>query len=392
MRYALTIASVASLALAHLEPISAEDYVARPLFGYHWGSQSPLGVSETYNYCNMPRANKRSYQNVTSEYKLAYVEVIHRHQKRTPYSSNMLPGDVKEEGVRYPQITAGGKVDSKQHGLDLFQLYHDELGFLPDEYDEELVQWRITNNNITQQVFDSLITGMYPNDNITAELREVDNLEPNLDCHQADDLKKAIRSTPMWYDETNMTIYDELATQDGINATSHPGFYGSIDHFFDNLSTKTCAGDMINVTNSQFETVMKLGHWEYDYTFYSNLNATDYGIYKYGNFTTELASHFQEVISGERKVIYQHNIAHDGSISALTALLSKYLDLGFFQWPGMGAEYIFELYHQESNDSYHLRILYSGVERKFVPIDDFYNYLKDLNVEEISSQCAPSSS
>lgn len=383
----LALACIASLASAHLELISAEDYVARPLSGYHHGSQSPLGVSETYNYCNMPRSNKLSYQNVTSEYDLVYVEVLHRHQKRTTYASNMVPGDIVEPFTHHPQVTAGGKADSKQHGKDLFELYHDTLGFLPDEYDPELTAWRITNNNITQQVFDHLIQGMYPEANVTAELRKLDNLEPNLPCSQADSLKSKIRSTPMWYDETNMTIYNDLAQQDGINHTSYPGFFGTIDHFYDNLSSKACAGDAVNVTNEQFETVMKLGHWEYDYTFHAHPNATVYGKYKYGNFTTELASNFQGVMDGERKIKYQHNIAHDGSISGMTAVLSDYVDLGFFQWPGMGAEYVFELYKANGTD-YYLRILYSGVERKFVPVEDFFNYLDQQNVADISSQCS----
>jgi acid phosphatase len=383
----LALASLSSMVSAHLVPISAPDYLNRPLSGYHKGSTPPMGVSETYNYCNMPHVNNVTYRNVSSEYELVYVELIHRHHKRTAYASNLLPGDTKESYMHYPQITTGGKIDSKNHGADLFGVYHDSLGFLPDEYDPELLQWRITNNNITQQVFDSLITGMYPKDNITAELRTVDNLEPNLDCHQANDLKSSIRSTDLWYQETNMTIYGDLAEQDGINKTGYPGFYGSIDHFFDNLSSKTCAGDAVNVTNEQFETVMKLGHWEYDYTFYSHPNATEYGKYKYGNFTLELAGHLQQVMNSERKVKYQHNVAHDGSISGMTALLSEYIDLGFFQWPGMGSEYVFELYKRTSGE-YYLRILYSGSELKFVPVEDFFGYLEDQQVEEACSQCS----
>lgn len=380
------LASLASLVSAHLELLSADDYLNRPLSGYHLGSNSPLGASETYNYCNMPRSNKWLYQNVTSEYELVYVEVIHRHHKRTAYASNMVPGDVKDPGQYYPSITTGGKIDSKQHGVDLYELYHDVLGFLPDDYDEDLVRWRITNNNITQQVFDSLIKGMYPNDNISAELRAVDNLEPNIACSQADDIKAAIRSTPLWYQETNMTIYSELSELDGINKTGYPGFWGSIDHFFDNLSSKTCAGDAINVTTEQFETVMKLGHWEYDYNYYAHPDATDYGKYRYGNFTTELANNLQDVIDGGRSVKYQHNIAHDGSISGLTAVLSEFIDLGFFQWPGMGSEYVFELY--KSQGQYYLRILYGGVERKFVPAQQFFDYLDEQEVAEMSLQCS----
>lgn len=366
---------------------NAEQYLQKPLSGFHHGSQSPLGVSETYNYCNMPRVNNLSYTKVSSDYELIYVELIHRHHKRTAYASNLLPGDIKESYMNYPQITTGGKIDSYNHGRDLYSVYHDTLQFLPSEYDASKVQYRVTNNNITTQVFNSLIKGMYPTYNITPELRTNDNLEPNLKCKQADNLKSTIRSTDTWYQESNMTIYTELAQQDGINATGYPGFFGSIDHFFDNLSSKTCAGDAINVTDSQFNTVMKLGHWEYDYTYRQSPNATEYGIYRYGNWTLELSSHLQAAIDGSSPVIYKHNIAHDGSISALTALIKDFTEIKSFQWPGMGSEYVFELYKGKQNDHY-LRILYAGQELVFGEVDDFFDYLNHLNIAEYSTQCS----
>ncbi|CCH44695.1 Counting factor 60 [Wickerhamomyces ciferrii] len=370
----------------HLEIVTAPQFLEQPLSGFHHGSQSPLGVSEHYNYCNMPRTNKDTYTKVNSDYELIYVELIHRHHKRTAYASNLLPGDIKEDYMKYPQITTGGKIDSFNHGKDLYGVYHDVLGFLPDEYDSSKVEYRVTNNNITTQVFNSLIKGMYPSYNITPELREDDNLEPNLKCKQGDDLKTAIRSTPTWYQETNLTIYKELGDQDGVNAKDQPSFFNSIDHFFDNLSSKTCAGDAINVTESQFNTVMKLGHWEYDYTFRQSPNATAYGAYKFGNFTLELASHFQSAIDGESPVIYKHNIAHDGSISALTALIKDFTQIKLFQWPGMGSEYVFELY--KKNDDHYLRILYAGRELTFTSVDEFFGYLDNIKVSDYSTQCS----
>lgn len=380
--------SLASIinAAPYLDIVSAPQYLEKPLTGFHYGSQSPLGVSETYNYCNMPRVNNITYTKVSSDYELVYVELIHRHHKRTAYASNLLPGDIKETYLNYPQITTGGKIDSFNHGKDLYGVYHYLLDFIPEEYDASKVQYRVTNNNITTQVFNSLIKAMYPAYNITPELRSQDNLEPNLDCHQADDLKKLIRSTPIWYEESNMTIYNELAEQDGINSTGYPGFFGTIDHFFDNLSSKTCAGDAVNVTDSQFKTVMKLGHWEYDYTFRASPNATDYGIYRYGNFTLELASHLQAAIDGSSPVIYKHNIAHDGSIAALTSLIKDFTEIKSFRWPGMGSEYVFELYKKD--DVHFLRILYAGQELIFSEVDDFFDYLNHLNVGEYSSQCS----
>ena len=46
----------------------------------------------TYDWCNMPHVNLQTYPKVNdSSYKLQYVEVIQRHQKRTPYAANTFP-------------------------------------------------------------------------------------------------------------------------------------------------------------------------------------------------------------------------------------------------------------------------------------------------------------
>lgn len=39
-----------------------------------------------YNWCNMPHLRRAEYPKVNSSYILGYVEVIHRHHKRTPYA------------------------------------------------------------------------------------------------------------------------------------------------------------------------------------------------------------------------------------------------------------------------------------------------------------------
>ena len=45
----------------------------------------------TYNWCNMPHVRHAEYPKVNSSYGLEYVEVIHRHHKRTPYAANTFP-------------------------------------------------------------------------------------------------------------------------------------------------------------------------------------------------------------------------------------------------------------------------------------------------------------
>ena len=60
------------------------------IYGFIFNSsQGPLN---TYNWCNMPHTNPATYPKVKdSDYKLEYVEVIHRHHKRTPYAANTFP-------------------------------------------------------------------------------------------------------------------------------------------------------------------------------------------------------------------------------------------------------------------------------------------------------------
>jgi len=60
---------------------------------------------------------------------------------------------------QFPQITAEGLDDSWQHGKDLYEVYHDLLGFLPDNAGEK-VSFRVTNNQITSQVAGMLVNGM----------------------------------------------------------------------------------------------------------------------------------------------------------------------------------------------------------------------------------------
>ena len=129
---------------------------------------------------------------------------IQRHHKRTPYASNAFPvepyqwncddqalhfygepleGNVSAHAYRsgyispvnpfvpsgwlgscqFPQITPEGLDDSWQHGKDLYEVYHDLLGFLPgkDEDFKDKVAYHASNNLITHQVAGMLINGMW---------------------------------------------------------------------------------------------------------------------------------------------------------------------------------------------------------------------------------------
>jgi len=192
------------------------------VYGFIYNSSDvPAKAYGTYNWCNMPHVRATEYKKAPSEYKLQYVEVvsqvsvqergiinkqyqIQRHHKRTVYASNSFPvesygWDCNDQGLFYygqpkegkksshtywqgyispvnpfvpsgflgscqfPQITAEGLDDSWQHGKDLYGVYHDLLGFLPDNTADKL-SFRVTQNVITSQVAGMLINGMLGSD------------------------------------------------------------------------------------------------------------------------------------------------------------------------------------------------------------------------------------
>ncbi|KAK4934068.1 hypothetical protein LTR66_015745, partial [Elasticomyces elasticus] len=63
------------------------------IYGYIFNSSTnPAGTPYyTYNWCNMPHVRRQEYVVPPSDFELTYLEVIHRHHKRTPYASNTFP-------------------------------------------------------------------------------------------------------------------------------------------------------------------------------------------------------------------------------------------------------------------------------------------------------------
>lgn len=61
---------------------------------------------------------------------------------------------------QFPQITAAGLEDSYTHGKDLYGVYHDLLGFLPENVDEN-ISFRVTQNVITSEVAGMVVNGMF---------------------------------------------------------------------------------------------------------------------------------------------------------------------------------------------------------------------------------------
>ncbi|CAD0087095.1 unnamed protein product [Aureobasidium mustum] len=363
-------------------------------------SNTPAGLPySTYNWCNMPHVRRTEYPKVNSSYKLEYVHVIHRHHKRTPYAANTFPREsyaweCSDEGLYYnantftgananssaltywsvftspsnplapqgfngtcqfPQLTAGGLDDSHQHGKDIYGM-----------------QFRVTNNVITSQVASNLIPGMFPslsekNIPLLIQPDSIDSLEPAYTCSSASTLylSYGVGSTNSNW-TAHLTASSGLARAldaiSGISSTS-TAWHQSWDHYFDNLSARLCHSKPLPcnsttgscVTQSQANEVFRLGEYEYNFLYRSAGPQTlEYARRSYGIWVAELADHFRAVQNGTDSIIYRHDVAHDGSIARLLALLQ----IQEMVWPGMGSEVVFEVYSK--HHEWFVRILWGG--------------------------------
>lgn len=428
--------------------------------GTNGGFYNSSSVSDelygSYNYCNMPHVRSKEYPDPRAEgYNLQYVELIHRHHKRTPYASNTyekedhawycdnaplyayasplgagtdpsadIRWNVYSENAsmnpfmsgpngtcQFPQITLGGLNDSKTHGSDIFGVYGTLLGFLPRDFDAQLMRYRVTNNVITSQVASALIVGMYPNYSgndfsVAIQPDAYDTLEPAYSCSGMGTMRTAYQSTDAWYKHLNDSRTQDLfAKLDSVSKvdSDDSGWHSWFDHYFDSFSSRLChgaplpceVGNSTNcVTEAEAEQVFRLADYEYNYIFREALNSTAYSTARYGLFLNELVTHLEAKSAGGDSVIYRHNIAHDGSISPLLGALQ----IPALRWPGMGSEVSFELWTKTGESGYFLRVLYGGQvltsnalgELNMIKLETFTDYIKILvgdNLENVIEIC-----
>lgn len=311
----------------------------------------------TYDWCNMPHTRPQEYPRVNSSFELQYVEVIHRHHKRTPYAANTFPVEsypwyCDDEGLFYygaplptagtnqsantywsvytsssnplapqgfngtcqfPQITRGGLDDSHQHGVDLASVYIDMLNFIPKTYNSSLVSYRVTNNVITSQVAAMVIAGMYPTEahrNIPLLIQpaSVDSLEPAYSCPSGSTLFSTITATTPgpWQNhlQASVPLFSTLDSISGVPSTS-ADWHKSWDHYFDNLSSRLChskplpcniSNPSICIAQAQANEVFRLGQWEYSYMYRDHPLSLQASISSYGIWIAELAQNIRHVV------------------------------------------------------------------------------------------------
>ncbi|KKZ66033.1 hypothetical protein EMCG_08204 [[Emmonsia] crescens] len=377
-------------------------------------SKTPDQDYGTYNWCNMPHVRKMEYKIPSKEYTLQYIEVIHRHHKRTPYSSNTFPEEsypwyCDDEGLFYygqpmsgldsaqtywagfenpinpfkppgfkgtcifPQITKEGLDDSWQHGRDIYGVYHDKLRFLPRTLDLDRVSFRVTNNQITSQVAGMLINGMYnPNYPVplAVESSSTDSLEPKYSCPRSKNLFSSSRSAPNTAWSAKVAASQPLlARLDAISGvpSDAASWHESVDPYFDNLSARLCHSKPLPcsltdsskcISRTDAETIFRLGQFEYSYIYRDAPMSLDASAGSLGVWVAELVQHIRDQMQGkDGKKIYRHNVAHDGSVSRLLSVLQ----VDVMVWPGMGAEVVFELYQKRKRKGgFFIRVLFGG--------------------------------
>lgn len=434
------------------------------IYGYIFNSSStPASVPySTYNWCDMPHVRAQEYVVPPSDYELAYVEVIHRHHKRTPYASNTFPVEdipwncndeylyyygaptsdnlaaqigwsvslspinpfpqagFQDSSCQFPQITAGGLLDSRQHGADLKSVYVDKLGFLPSTFDAETTKFRVTNNQITSQVAGELAIGLYPglaNKQLLVTVQPVnlDTLEPQYPCSSATSLYSSYgvgSKNPAWQAHLNalstVSLFNTLDTISGVNR-SDSGWHNWFDHYFDNLSAKLCHNkplpcNILNpslcVNESIADDVFRRGLYEYSFIYRDNNNSLTASTASFGLWMVELVNNMRATMSGGSQVKYRHNVAHDGSMSRLLSILQ----IDVMVWPGMGSEIVFELWKNKTSGCWALRVLWKGQVLRssnpslgamdMIPVDAFLAYIDGLvgvNGGKVKGLCSSSS-
>ncbi|KAF9450832.1 histidine phosphatase [Macrolepiota fuliginosa MF-IS2] len=401
-------------------------------------SVTPNKEYGTYNWCNMPHVRTKEYKTPSQDFELTFVELIHRHHKRTPYASNTFPvegitwdcngtgpvaglarhwqastpsanpfttlaspgfvGSTYGSQCQFPSITGAGLDDSLTHGVDLRGVYSKRLG-LKDTFDPSEARIRVTNNAITSQVASGLLRGLFPkSDHIQVQIESstFDSLEPTYSCSGADSLRNNFTTGSggqLWQQHLTdaAPLYNKLDNVSGIPGDDF-GWHMSFDHYYDNMSAKQCHAKPLPcnvdnpslcVTQDEADTVFRLGNWEYSYLFRDAPDSAAYSALRYGAFALELKSHLQDVIQGKSTLRYVQNIAHDGSVAPLLGLLQ----IDVMVWPGMGSEVVFELYRNKRSSQYFIRVLWSGQPMKtstplgvldMVKIEDFFNYLDSM--------------
>jgi hypothetical protein len=220
---------------------------------------------------------------------------------------------------------------------------------------------------------------------ITNKRHSIDSLEPTYSCPAGKAIFDTITDSKVdspWKSHLtrSQSLFDALDAVSGVPSDASD-WHESYDHYFDNLASRLCHGRPLPcrrddptrcVTRNQADAVFRLGQFEYSYIYRYAPASLVASSATFGVWIGELAQHLREQTSQinnqdnsqqqqSSRIIYRHNIAHDGSLSKLLSILQ----LDIMVWPGMGAEVVFELYRHVGKipgdeKEYYVRVLWGG--------------------------------
>jgi hypothetical protein len=210
------------------------------------------------------------------------------------------------------------------------------------------------------------LTAGYP---LQIEPSTIDSLEPAYSCPNASSLyaNYSVGSkNAAWTQHLSASalLFSELDSVSGVPPTD-VGFHMSYDHYYDNLSARQChakplpcstKNSSLCVTQAEANEVYRLGQYEYSYIHRGSSLSLQAAVGSYGIYIAELSQNIRSTLSGSSKIKYKHNVAHDGSVSRLLAILQ----VDVMVWPGMGSEIVFEIFRKTGGQGEFVRVLWGG--------------------------------
>ncbi|KAL7795110.1 histidine phosphatase superfamily [Trichoderma ceciliae] len=403
---------------------------------------SPYGV---YDYCSMPHPRVSGYELPDDRHaKLVYLEYLQRHQRRTMY--NLAPGGENQpfdcstfEGYLYgsqvhganglpvfadvytdpnnpfvdalpyvnstcffPQLTTGGFLDGVQHGKDLWALYGEKLGLIPNSPNDQI--WlRSSSASLTQQSAGGVLRGLWPHYPGSVPLHQqagLDTVNNGYPCNARGSILSAIQSTAEWNEHLSVTAYLRQSLGDIIGATSS-AWQDTFDHFSDNFQARLCNGYELPcsftdsskcVSQPQAEEVFRASDWEWQHYWRNNSLVIKYIQATEGLFIGEIVGRLRAVLDGKQKYVYAHTFIHDGDIGPVLGALG----INQLRWPAMGSNIAIEVWETPvgQKKDYHARVLYSGHtlrsiygDLNWIPLNQLIDILQVYVPKDIVALC-----
>lgn len=268
------------------------------------------------------------------------------------YQDPLNPFTPGVEGTcQYPQITIGGVQDGYQHGEDLWEVYGEKLGLIPDQPNDR-VWFRSSESALTQGTAGAVLRGVWPKYDGALPLHQmvesVDTVNEGYSCPAIGSTLSQLESTEGWNEHLDVTkeLRSKLGAMLGAASSS---WQSTFDHFADNFQARLCNGYELpcSVTNSSecvtmemAEEVFRAGDWEWNYYWRTNPYVVKYIQLVEGLFIGEIISRLQAVQKGTATADYSHIFIHDGDIGPILGSLG----IKMLRWPAMGSNIAFEVW------------------------------------------------